>query len=258
MAQQNDTPGQSLHILVKTVEKLDDENSTTKIDPSARFTIELENDQAYKKTTVKKGTGEIVTWNEILILNEFDSSKHTKLYLEILDGETADTPVRFAAISITQINDAPGKSYRGKFNVFDALGKDKGVVTTTITIIDTKHVRAKITNDNPEQQGESTIDDELQKRYNIQKPPEAATETAGESGETPAEDGAEEGEGDTAPAPGDDAPTEPVVLAASTVAAGGAAEAADAGDAPTTAAVDTPAVKDEPAAGDAAATAKET
>ncbi|KAF9366329.1 hypothetical protein BGX34_004254 [Mortierella sp. NVP85] len=156
----------SLHIVARHANALEDVERFGKNDPYARFLLDLQDAKNSKQTSVKKNAGKNVEWEEVVVLDNYDASRHQKLFVEVLDSETlGDEPIGFTGISLYQVNDAPGKSFKGKFDLYDDDGKAKGTISLTITVVDSDRSGAHITNDNPEAKGEASLTDEHQKRF---------------------------------------------------------------------------------------------
>jgi hypothetical protein len=141
--------------------------------------LNLEDAKNSKQTSVKKNAGKNVEWDETVVLDNYDPSSHQKLFVEVLDSETlGDEPIGFTGIPLFQANDAPGKTFKGKFDLYDDDGKAKGTISLTITVIDSAQAGAHITNDNPEVKGESSLTNEHQKRFKSIKNKERAGDLA--------------------------------------------------------------------------------
>ncbi|KAF9360707.1 hypothetical protein BGX34_007611 [Mortierella sp. NVP85] len=156
---------QSVHIIARRAGSLEDVERFGKNDPYAQFSLDLEDKDSFKKTSTKKNAGKSVEWNEVIVLDNYDSSRHTKLYAEILDQESlGDEPIGYATIPLYQVVDAPGNSFKGRFDLFDDDNKQKGYISLTITIIDSDRAGEDYARDEPEVDGESTSSEEHQKR----------------------------------------------------------------------------------------------
>ncbi|KAF9978626.1 hypothetical protein BGZ65_006914 [Modicella reniformis] len=174
----------SIHIHVTSAAGLDDVERFGKNDPYASFTLDLNDKSAFKKTSVKKNAGRHAEWNEVVILNNYDPSRHRTLYVDVMDDEKlADEPIGFASIPLYQAADAPNKSFKGKFDLFNDKNKHKGFISLTITIIETSRSGENITNSNPEVKGESQADSDHQKHIKklirLEHASDAATLAAG-------------------------------------------------------------------------------
>ncbi|KAF9360706.1 hypothetical protein BGX34_007610 [Mortierella sp. NVP85] len=169
----------SVHIIASEAHGLKDVERFGSNDPYAKFTLDLEDKQSAKQTSVKKNAGRNVEWNETIVLDNYDPSRHHNLYVDVLDQEKlADEVIAFATIPLYQANDAPGKSFKGKFNVFKEDGKHKGTISLTITIIDSSRAGEHITNDNPEVEGTSSATEEHQKHIKSLARKETASDVA--------------------------------------------------------------------------------
>ncbi|KAK3815010.1 MAG: C2 domain-containing protein [Benniella sp.] len=168
----------SLHIVARHANALEDVERFGKNDPYARFLLNVE-DKNPKKTSVKKNAGKNVEWEETVVLDNYDPSSHHNLFVEVLDSETlGDEPIGFTSIPLNQVNDAQGKSFKGKFDLYDDDSKAKGTISLTISVIDSDRAGAHITNDNPEVKGVSTLTAEHQKRFKSIKRKEQAGDLA--------------------------------------------------------------------------------
>ncbi|KAG0231825.1 hypothetical protein BGX31_005343, partial [Mortierella sp. GBA43] len=113
----------SIHILTVQAEVAEGSDHFTKNGTVLKFALEVddfEDKEKTKETSLKKSPGKLIEWKEVSVLRKYDSSKHTKLYVEVYDRDGSnDVPIAFAGITLQQANDAPGKSIRGKFPVYD-------------------------------------------------------------------------------------------------------------------------------------------
>ncbi|KAK3816490.1 MAG: C2 domain-containing protein, partial [Benniella sp.] len=173
------TMSKSLHIVARHANSLEDVETFGKNDPYAQFSLDLEDKDGFKKTSVKKNAGKNVEWNETIILDNYDPARHHTLYVEILDQEKgADAVIGYTAVPLYQAADAPNQSFKAKFDLLNDDGKQKGTVSLTITIIDSSQAGAHITNDNPEVKGFSEDKSEHQKRIKGLKRKEHASDAA--------------------------------------------------------------------------------
>ncbi|KAG0222412.1 hypothetical protein B0O80DRAFT_429766 [Mortierella sp. GBAus27b] len=132
--------GLSVHVFAHGADHLKDVESGlfNKNDPYAQFTLTLDDKHSFKKTTVKKNAGKKVQWNEEVTLDNYDPSRHNLLFVDVLDEEsTAPAVIGYAAIRLHVANDSPGRSFHGKFQLYDDDNKAKGFIHLTITITPT-------------------------------------------------------------------------------------------------------------------------
>ncbi|KAK3816491.1 MAG: C2 domain-containing protein [Benniella sp.] len=170
---------QCIHILAREAHGLKDVERFGSNDPYAQFTLDLADKQSFKKTSTKEGAGRNVEWNETIVLENYDPARHHNLYVDILDNEKlADEVIGYATIPLYQVTDAAGKSFKGKFDVFNDDGKQKGTIFLTISIIDSSEVGSNITNNGPEAEGLSNASEEQQKHIKKLKLKETAGDAA--------------------------------------------------------------------------------
>ncbi|KAF9112575.1 hypothetical protein BGX27_003166 [Mortierella sp. AM989] len=154
----------TLQIYAHSAHHLEDVERFGKNDPYAQFSLDFTEKKSFQKTAVKKNAGKDVDWNQNLNIDNFDPSKHHNLYVEILDEETtADEPIGFTAIPLRQVLDAPGQSFKGKFDLFTTDSKQKGTVTLTISALKPGQ-SAHGVNPTPELKGYSQIETDHQRR----------------------------------------------------------------------------------------------
>jgi len=170
---------QCIHIHAREAHGLKDVERFGSNDPYAQFSLDLEDKDGFKKTSTKEGAGRNVEWNETIILPNYDPARHHNLYVDILDNEKlADEVIGYATIPLYQAADAVGKSFKGKFNVFNDDGKHKGTISLTISIIDSSRAGENITNASPEVEGTSSASDEHAKHIKSLKRKETASDAA--------------------------------------------------------------------------------
>ncbi|KAF8930755.1 C2 domain-containing protein [Dissophora ornata] len=171
----------SLQVTVHRANHLDDVEHFGKNDPYAQITLNFADSHSFQKTSVKKNGGKDVEWEQTLTLEEFDQSEHHDLYVEVLDDETTvDAPIGFTAIPLHQVLDAPGRSFKGKFDLFTPDGKQKGTISLTVTVLQAGHSAHE--NDGPEVKGQSQIVSDHQKRIKALKYKEKAADGAALAG----------------------------------------------------------------------------
>ncbi|KAG0222411.1 hypothetical protein BGX31_009163 [Mortierella sp. GBA43] len=169
--------GLSLHIVARHADKLRDVESFGKNDPYARFSLNIDDKDSFKKTTVMKNAGRNVEWNEEITLDNYDPDLHPKLYVEVMDDEhLADAVIGFAAIPLYQVNDAYGRTFKGRFPLHDDDFKRKGTISLTITVTDEGESAPR--NDEPEQEGIADTTDDHKSRIKTLKRLEHASDAA--------------------------------------------------------------------------------
>lgn len=137
-----------------------------KNDPYVVFSFDPEADKDQTvKTSTKKNAGTTVEWNENVTLRNYDPSRHSNLYVEVWDQEKGvDQPIGFTVIPLYQVQDAPGKSYKGRFDLYDDASKQKGTIHLTLTSRPESEATSHVTHDGPEVQGTSSLDEKAQKK----------------------------------------------------------------------------------------------
>lgn len=98
--------------------------------------------------------GEDVEWNEVIIVNDYDPSKHHTLYVEVagMGVDMEHVVVRYAAIPLEQVVNASGGSFGGIFDLYDTNEKTMGTISLVITAVISR------ANDRPEIKGYSTVE----------------------------------------------------------------------------------------------------
>ncbi|KAG0333527.1 hypothetical protein BG004_000796 [Podila humilis] len=130
----------SLSIIVHNAQGLEDVETMGKNDPYVRLTLELQDKDAYKKTTVKKNAGRNAEWDERLILDNFHVDQDPYLYVEVLESDTGiDPPIGFTAIPLSQVVNSPNKATKAEYQLYTANGKEKGNIVLTIAVVGDGH-----------------------------------------------------------------------------------------------------------------------
>ncbi|KAG0209888.1 hypothetical protein BGX33_005267 [Mortierella sp. NVP41] len=167
----------TLKITVHEASRLEDVERFGKNDPYARVAINIADPKNFQKTKTKKNAGKEAVWNETLTLQNFSVHDHLELYVEVMDEETtADEPIAFCAIPLTQVHTTPHHALRGRFNLFTVDGKQKGEIVLTIAVVipgqaEPHHVGAEV-------QGTSRVDTAHQARMKNLKNKEKAADGA--------------------------------------------------------------------------------
>ncbi|KAF9360703.1 hypothetical protein BGX34_007607 [Mortierella sp. NVP85] len=169
----------SVHIVARHADSLPDVERFGKNDPYAQFSLNIADSKSFKKTSVKKNAGKQVEWNEVVVLDNYNPAQHRLLYVDVYDQEAlADEVIGFASIPLYQANDAPGKSFKGKFDLYDDDNKPKGSISLTISIVESDKAGSHVANDGAEVQGQSSADEEHKKHIKSQKRKEHASDAA--------------------------------------------------------------------------------
>ena len=169
----------SVHIVARHADSLPDVERFGKNDPYAQFSLNVDDKKSFKKTSVKKNAGKSVEWNETVVLDNYNPAQHRFLYVDVYDQETAaDEVIGFASIPLYQAADAPGKSFKGKFHLYDDDSKEKGSISLTISIIESDKAASHVANDGAEVQGQSSAEEEHKKHIKSQKRLEHASDAA--------------------------------------------------------------------------------
>ncbi|KAF9170449.1 hypothetical protein BGX21_009004 [Mortierella sp. AD011] len=167
----------SLQIFAHGANHLEDVEHFGKNDPYAQFTFDLSDKKSFHKTAVKKNAGKNVEWNQEIII-EYDPNRNHTLYVEVLDDETtADKPIGFADIPLRQVIDAPGQSFKGRFDLYTGDAKAKGTISLTLSILNPGQA-AHVATSGPELKGFSQLDGEHQSRFKSLKNKEKASDLA--------------------------------------------------------------------------------
>ncbi|KAF9940488.1 hypothetical protein BGZ65_006781 [Modicella reniformis] len=152
----------SLHILARHANSLEDVETAGKNDPLVVVTLDLEDKPSWKKSSVKNNAGTNVEWDEVLVLDNYDHSRHHNLYVDVLDKEkTANAVIGYCTIPLHQVIDAGGQ-LKAKFDLYNKDGKEKGTISLTLTIVNTSESGDNHDNDGPESKGLSTNDQKHQ------------------------------------------------------------------------------------------------
>ncbi|KAF9910689.1 hypothetical protein EC991_005674 [Linnemannia zychae] len=156
----------ALEITIHSAHNLQDVERGGKNDAYARVSVDLDNNKAYQETSVKKNSGESPSWEESFVIREV-KPEHTDLWVEILDKETgADAPIAFAAIPLSQVNEAHNQSLSARFDVYNKNGLPQGEISLTIRVVQPgKESSGRITYDGSFRRGESRVDEEQKKRF---------------------------------------------------------------------------------------------
>jgi Ca2+-dependent lipid-binding protein len=155
----------SLHIVARHAEGLPEVEFTSKNDPYAQFTFALGKDATFKRTSTKDEAGDRPEWNETVILDNFDPSKHTILYAEVNDSdEGIDPPIGYTDIPLGQVVNADGKTLNAYFDLFDEDNKAKGTLYLTLSIIEDGQAAPSV-NSAKDVKGESSLTPDHQKRF---------------------------------------------------------------------------------------------
>ncbi|KAF9360705.1 hypothetical protein BGX34_007609 [Mortierella sp. NVP85] len=158
-------PDQSVHILARHANALEDVENFGKNDPYVWFTLDLEDKNAHGTTSTKNNAGNNVEWDEVVVLDNYDASRHHNLYVEVFDKEAGlDQIIGYATIPLHQVVSAHNHSLKAKFDLLNTDGKQKGTISLTITIIDSDRSGEAWANDGAEVKGESTDDAKHQDR----------------------------------------------------------------------------------------------
>ncbi|KAK3816494.1 MAG: C2 domain-containing protein, partial [Benniella sp.] len=169
----------SVHIVARHADSLPDVERLGKNDPYAQFSLNLADDKSFKPTSVKKNAGKSVEWNETVILDNYNPAQHRFLYVDVYDQEAlADEVIGFASIPLYQAADAPNKSFKGKFQLYDDDNKEKGSISLTISIVESDKVGSFVANDGAEVQGQSSAEEDHKKHIKSQKRKEKASDAA--------------------------------------------------------------------------------
>ncbi|KAG0239806.1 C2 domain-containing protein [Mortierella sp. GBAus27b] len=171
--------GHSLYIHVRKATDLKDVERLGKNDPYVVLFINRDDKSSYRKTSTKKNAGSHAEWDEVAVLENYEASRHTELFVRVLDAEKlVDEPIGYNTIPLNQVNDAEHRSYKARFPLFLADGKQKGYIHLTITVIPSEHAGATITNDNAEAEGHAILGEQQQKDIKAKEREEDATQVA--------------------------------------------------------------------------------
>ncbi|KAK3816492.1 MAG: C2 domain-containing protein [Benniella sp.] len=155
----------SLVVIARHANALEDVENFGKNDPYCLFTLDLEDKQSFEITSTKDNAGNNVEWNEVVVLENFDASRHHNLFVEVFDKEKGvDQIIGYTTIPLHQVNDAPNQSFKGKFDLLNTDGKQKGTISLTIAVVDAARSGDDHTNSGPEVNGQSTNDSKHQDR----------------------------------------------------------------------------------------------
>ncbi|KAG0246707.1 hypothetical protein BGX31_010576 [Mortierella sp. GBA43] len=120
----------------------------------ALFRLDINDDEEYKKTEFVEYSGNDVKWNEVVIIKNYDPSKHHTLYVEVMgEAQTYEKVIRYAAIPLDQVVSTPSKTFGGIFDLYDANGRPTGTISLTISAIG-----PHVSNERPDIKGASTIE----------------------------------------------------------------------------------------------------
>ncbi|KAF9348560.1 hypothetical protein BGX26_013041 [Mortierella sp. AD094] len=165
----------TLQIFAHGANHLEDVERFGKNDPYAQFTFDISDKKSFHKTAVKKNAGKDVEWNQSITI-DYDPNRNQILYVEVIDDEaTVDEPIAFADIPLRQVLDAPGQSFKGKFDLYNADSKAKGTITLTLSVLKPGQAAHAATS-GPELKGFSQLDSDHQKRFKSLKNKEHAAD----------------------------------------------------------------------------------
>ena len=169
-----------LHIVARRATGLEDVEGFGKNDPYAKFCFEPKaNGDNSKRTAAKENAGANPEWDQVIELPNYDPSRHHKLYVEVFDKEAGiDQPIAFTDIPLHQVQDAPHKSFKGRFDLHNDEGKPKGTIHLILTAITPEEAGRDIDYDLAEVQGTSTLDDDHQKAFKSAKLKEKSGDAA--------------------------------------------------------------------------------
>ncbi|KAF9436591.1 hypothetical protein BGZ76_003503 [Entomortierella beljakovae] len=118
-------------------EDLEDVERFGKNDPYITACLDLKNKDSFAKTAVKKNAGKEPEWNETLFLENYDGDRHNEVFINILDQEAlGDEPIGFTSIGLNQITNAPNKALKGKYELYQSNGKQRGYITVELIILE--------------------------------------------------------------------------------------------------------------------------
>ncbi|KAF9118165.1 hypothetical protein BGW39_001422 [Mortierella sp. 14UC] len=155
-----------LEVTIHSAHDLQDVERGGDNDAYVRVYVDLNQNEPYKKTSVKKNSGSEPSWEESFELHKI-RPEYTDLFVEILDEEKGtDAPIAFAAIPLSQLNDAPDKSLSARYDVYNKHGLPQGQISLTIRVVQPGQVSSgRITYDGSFKKGVSRVDEEQHKRF---------------------------------------------------------------------------------------------
>ncbi|KAF9112576.1 hypothetical protein BGX27_003167 [Mortierella sp. AM989] len=165
-----------LRVYAHGANHLEDVERFGKNDPYAQFTLNFNDKDSFQKTVVKKNAGKHVEWNQGLNIDNYEPNLNHTLYVEVLDKETTiDQPIGFTAIPLRQVINAPNQTLKGKFDLYDSHGKEKGTISLTISAVKPGQPANDHTS-SPEVNGYTQVETEHLKRFKSMKNKEKAAD----------------------------------------------------------------------------------
>ncbi|KAF9112572.1 hypothetical protein BGX27_003163 [Mortierella sp. AM989] len=169
----------SLSVYVHNADHLEDVERLGKNDPYTQITLNYEDKASFQKTATKKNGGKNPEWNQNLVLDNYDQTKHQNLYVEVFDEEKGvDEPIAFTSIPLRQVLDAPNHVYKGKFDLYNTDSKQKGTISLTISILQPGQSAGSGAPTATEVKGYSQIETAHQKRFKSAQNKERAADGA--------------------------------------------------------------------------------
>ncbi|KAF9586592.1 hypothetical protein BGW38_001563 [Lunasporangiospora selenospora] len=122
----------SLQIIAYGANGLEDVERFGKNDPYARFTVNLDDKNASKKTKTHHDGGKTAVWNDSVVLENL-TPEQTILYVDVIDQERGvDEPISFTAIDLHQVFQAPNNHLAATFDLYNEKGKARGEIYLSI------------------------------------------------------------------------------------------------------------------------------
>lgn len=125
-----------LQITIHEAKGLEDVERFGKNDPYARVFLDTAIDADFQRTKTIPNAGKNVSWEQTIIISDFNPHTQHTLFVEILDRERHDDDlIAFTGIPLQQVLSATGQSFRGRFDLYKHVGAKKGEIVLSIGVI---------------------------------------------------------------------------------------------------------------------------
>ncbi|KAG0291494.1 hypothetical protein BGZ96_005133 [Linnemannia gamsii] len=125
-----------LQITIHKAEGLEDVERFGKNDPYTRVLLDTGIHSDSQRTKTIPNAGKNVSWEQKIIIADFNYKTQHTLFVEVLDKERHDDElIAFTGIPLQQVLSAPGQSFRGRFDLYKHIGNKKGVIFLSIGVI---------------------------------------------------------------------------------------------------------------------------